>query len=118
MNALRNCQGAIRASLAARIRIRMTRLNPLNARGQIDVLVGANCNCVTNREMRRRGECRSHRRGCFACRHNVQRAAGDDAGDLRIAKRACNDVARADRVNAGADYFEKILSESGNGNRQ
>jgi hypothetical protein len=48
----------------------------------------------------------------------MQRAAGDEGGDLGIAQPARDDTIGADGVDAGADYFNEMLLERGDGSRQ
>jgi len=68
--------------------------------------------------MRHRRERHGHRRRSFARRNHVERPARDDVGDVRIANGAIDHTASADRLDTGASYFEKIVFELGNGNRQ
>jgi hypothetical protein len=48
----------------------------------------------------------------------VQRAAGDDLGDLGIGECARDDTTSAHRVDAGEDNVDEIVLERGNGNGQ
>jgi len=59
--------------------------------------------------MRHRRERRGHGRRGFARGDHVERPARDDVGDLRIANGAIDHTASADRLDAGASYFKKIV---------
>ena len=106
MHTLRNRQRAVARVLASRIRIGMTRLDPLDARRQALMAMRADGDRVANRQVRDAGErCRHRGSGLPHCDH-VQRAAGEDLRDLTILQRASDDTSRTDGVNAGAYDFD------------
>lgn len=118
MHVLRDGKRSIAGGFAARVRIRMARFNPLDGGWKPGVCVRSDGDRPANRQVRDGRERRRHRRRGLPRRHDVQRAAREHVGDLRIGQRARDYTIGADGVDAGADYRIEILLVFRNGNRQ